>query len=193
MKRLLAPCLMLTLAVVASAADKSELATNTVSVPEHGTLWVKAPKIWSLTAGNSGNRSILRTAELVSGNGNIGIQITVYRDEISSNAPGTTEDKLAQIVKTIGENQFVGQSVEKKVVVEKFSGPHASGRFARFTDIRWVNKTPPAGEFNNVATGVFQCGDLWGAFTLLTHDRDGPEFKQAMGIIESLEQEKRAP
>ncbi|PYJ60817.1 MAG: hypothetical protein DME24_08225 [Verrucomicrobia bacterium] len=177
---------MVTLAATASAADEQEFTTNSLPIPEHGALEIKAPKGWRFERKGAINPNGPRTAALSSTNGEISVQITVFRDGLGTKEPKPSEEKLMEIVRTAAESRFLAGSVEKKVVIEKLKGAEVSGCFARFTDADWVGKKVPPGEFSHVATGAVRCGDLWGAFTLLTNDKDGPQFKQAMAVIESL-------
>jgi hypothetical protein len=127
-----------------------------------------------------------RTAELHSAGGEVSVQLTLFWDGFGPKQLKPDEEKLAEILRTAVEAQYVPASVEKKMVLEKLKGADASGIFARFTDAEWVGKKPPPGQFANVATGMVRCGDLWGNFTILTQGRDGPSFKQGLTVIESL-------
>jgi len=190
MNRLFALCLVVASAAVAPAAEQPEFTTNSLPVSELAVVRVAAPKGWSFVPKGAANPSGPRTASLRSEDGGVSVQIRMFRNGFSPNQFKPNEEKMAEMVRKAGEAQFVSTSVEKKVDVEKLKGADVSGSFARFTDIKWADKKLPPGELSNVAIGVLRCGDLWGDFTLLTNDKDGPHFKEGLAVIESLRKEK---
>jgi hypothetical protein len=187
MKQLLAIAFTTALTIVLHAAGTQEFTTNSLPIPDHGTLNIKAPKGWGFVRKGAINPTGPRTAELKSASGDISVQLTMFWDGINPSKPRLTDEDLTDIVKMAAERQYAPASVEKKTTIEKLSGGKVSGSFARFTDAEWVGKKVPPGEFSNVASGAVRCDDLWGVFTILTNEKDGPKFKQGLAVIESLE------
>ena len=187
MKQLLAILFTSFLAVAVHAEENQAFTTNSLPIPDHGTLKIKAPKGWDFVRKGAINPTGPRTAELTSASGDISVQLTMFWDGFNPSKPRLTDEELTDIVKIAAEKQYVPSSVEKKTTIEKLSGGKVSGSFARFTDAEWVGKKIPPGEFSNVASGAVRCGDLWGVFTILTNEKDGPKFKQGLAVIESLE------
>ena len=37
-----------------------------------------------------------------------------------------------------------------------------------------------------MTVGMFRSGPLWGNFTLMTNDKDGDEFREAMALVKSF-------
>ena len=175
---------------VGFAAEQAEFTTNSLPVPDHGSICFKAPKGWSFLKKGAVNPFGPRSAEFRSEDGLISAQATFFWDGFGPKQMKPSEKDLADLTEKSGKAQFLSGSVEKKVVLENFKGAEASGCFARFTDADWVGKKPPAGEFANVTTGMVRCGDLWGNFTILTNEKDGPSFKQALVVIETLQKAK---
>jgi len=190
MNRLLAVVLVVASGSFTWAAEQPEFTTNTLAVSELAVLRIQSPKDWSFETKGAGNPTGPRTAALRSEDGGVSVQITMFRNGFSPNQFKPTDDKMAQMVKSAAESQFLASSMEKKVEVEKLKGAQVSGSFARFTDAKWAEKKLPPGEFSNVAIGVLRCGDLWGNFTLLSSDKDGPHFKQGLAVLEAMRQEK---
>ena len=80
--------------------------------------------------------------------------------------------------------QYLPGAVEKTFDLEKFHGPAANGIFARITDAHWtllIKDTYP-----NITEGMFRSGNIWANFSMLTHDKNGPEFKAGLKVLESI-------
>ena len=190
MKRLIVTFLLAGMAITGSAADKNGFVTNSLSIPEHGILLVKAPAGWSFVRKGVANSAGPRTAALHSADGKTSVQVTLFWDGFGPNQLKPNAAKMAEMVKAAAQAQYAPGSVEKKVELEKLKGTEVSGSFARFTDAQWVGKELPPNEFSHVASGMVRIEDLWGNFTILTDDKDGPHFKEGLAVIESLRKEK---
>ena len=190
MKTLFAAGLAAGLAAGAVAAEQVDFTANSVRIPGHGALELKAPKAWGFATTNAFGAAGPRTVVVQSAAGDIAVQITIYPEGLGTNQLRPDDEKMAEMLKTMAEAQYAPAAVEKQVTVEKLKGADVSGSFARFTDAKWVGKKPPPAEFSNVANGLMRCGDVWGNFTVLTNDKDGPLFKQGLAVVESLRKAK---
>lgn len=165
----------------ALAANRPDLTTNSVTVDKQGTLEIPAPKNWTFIHTNAPGAPAY--AALHSPGNSIAIEMTIYWDGVGKKISKPTEAEFEEIVSNVCVRGYERISVEKKFTLEKLKGPTVSGTFARFTDSRWVPMLK--GDFPNVATGMFRCGNLWGNFNLLTYDKDGPTFKQGLQLLQS--------
>jgi hypothetical protein len=167
---------------LALAADSPGLTTNSVTVGKQGTLQIVAPRDWRFTHTNVSGAPPY--ASLHSPSNSIAIEISVYWDGIGKKISKPTEADFEQIVSNVSVRSYEPTSVERKTTLEKFQGPGVTGVFARFTDARWVPVLK--GDYPNVASGMFRSGNLWGNFTLLTYEKDGPSFKQGLQVLQSM-------
>jgi hypothetical protein len=190
MKKLFAAGIAVGLAVGAAAAEQVEFTTNSIPIQGHGALEIKAPKAWRVATTNAFGPAGPHTVVVQSAAGDIAVQITIYPEGLGTNQLKPDDEKMAELLKTFAEAQYAPAAVEKQVTMEKLKGADVSGSFARFSDAKWVGKKPPPAEFSNVATGLMRCGDLWGNFTVLTNDKDGPLFKEGLAVVESLRKTK---
>jgi hypothetical protein len=162
------------------------LATNAVLLGKHGTLEILMPKNWTLGRTNLNLPGNPPTVELHSADDATLIRLTIFWDGFEGQSVKPTAADMEQIVSNSVLLQYVPIAVEKTVTMETLKGAGVSGSFARFTDAGWTPVVKD--ERRNLATGMFRCGKLWGNFDLLTGDKDGPEFKQGLEILESLRQ-----
>lgn len=182
----------LALAIVPAAlSGEKDFTTNSLPIPGHASLQIIAPKEWIFVAKGRQlpSQSVPRTAELSAKDAGAKLLLTAFWDGFGGDKKLTPALYQTHLRASL-EAQYAPSSVEKKTVVEKFGGTNVQGWFARFTDAKWSDKTPPAGEYANIATGWFHCGDLWGHFTLFTNEKDGPLIRQGLAVMEGL---KRGP
>lgn len=180
--------LLLALAFLAAAisslpaADGLDLTTNSVSVGKQGTLEILAPKDWKFTsATRPGSPS---GASLHSPSNSIAIGISVFWDGIGKKIAKPTQADFERIVSNVCVRQYEPSSVERKTTLENLQGPAVTGVYARFTDAHWVPMLKT--DYPNVVSGMFRSGNLWGNFDIYTHDKDGPLFKQALQVLQSM-------
>ncbi len=169
----------------ARAADTKPLATNTVILGKPGTLEILTPSDWTLTKTNLVLPDNVPVFELHSPSDAMVIRLFVRWDDFGGRSIKPTESQMGQIVSNNIAFQYLTNSVEKKIDLEKLRGPAVTGIFARITDAHW---TPAVKEqtYPNLAEGMFRCGNIWGNFNLLTHDKDGLEFKAGLKVLESM-------
>jgi hypothetical protein len=164
--------------------------TNTISVADQGKLEIVAPGGWRFGIRDSSRTGVPLTFEVRSEDGQALLLMNVFWDGFGPKQFKPTDADLLKILTLTSETQYVPTSVEKKLTTERISGGSAQGTMARFTDAKWAGKTPPPGEFGNVAAGVIRCGNLWGNFTLLSNDRDGAKVREGLAVLESLRKVK---
>ncbi len=157
--------------------------TNAIPLGKPGTLEVLVPNDWTLQRTNLNLPDAPVTIELHSVSNTTVIRLTIYWDGFKGNLIQPSDAKMDSIVSN-NAVQYVDGSVEKKIAIEKLKGPAVTGSFVRFTDADW---TPVVkNEYRAIATGMFRCENVWGTFDLLTGDKDGPLFKDAIGVVQSL-------
>ncbi|HXS69201.1 MAG TPA: hypothetical protein VN761_10185 [Candidatus Polarisedimenticolia bacterium] len=158
--------------------------TNAVPLGKPGTLEMVTPRGWTLQRTNLNLPDSPVTMELHSPGNTTAIRLTIYWDGFKGGTivqPGNTK---RDIIVSNNAVQYVDMSIEKKIVVEQLKGPAMTGSFARFTDATW---TPVVkNEYRTLTTGMFSTENIWGTFDLLTGDKDGPMFKQAIEVIKSF-------
>jgi len=169
---------------LARAAESQPLATNNVAVGEHGTLEILTPKDWTLIHTNMNFPGNPVSVELHAPGDAPTIRLTIFWDGFGGKPVKPTEADMEQSVSNNVRIYSLPISKEKTFALEKIHGPGVAGCFARLTDAEW---TPVVkGEFLNIATGMFRSENLWGNFDLLTFDKDGPQFKAGLKVLESL-------
>lgn len=179
---LLAITLLTALLSSARAADDQTLKTNSVVVGNFGVLQIASPKDWIFEQTNVPGAPPY--VALRSPSDSIGIEMSIYWDGFGKSNSHPTETDFEQIVSNSCILGTAQDSIEKKVVLEKLQGPAVSGTFARFTQAQWVPMLK--GDYPNIASGMFRSGNLWGKFSLVTYDKDGPLFKQGLRVLESI-------
>lgn len=164
------------------AQDSQALVTHSITVGQQGTLQIVTPGDWRFMQTNLAGAAPY--VSLHSPSNSITIEASIFWDGISKKVSTPTRADFERIVSNVCVRGYARTSVEKKIVLEDLQGPSVSGTFARFTDARWVPMLKE--DYPNIATGMFRCGNLWGNFDVLTYDRDGPLFKQALQVLESM-------
>lgn len=177
------------MSVRCSAADVAKVETapthpRQISVGSHGTLEITLPADWQLVQTNAPDKPAL--IHIQAATNHINIQMTIYWDGFVGSNSVPTVANFETIISNVVSSQYVPASVEKQIHMETLTGPAVTGRFVRFTDIRWFAQQKPETEFNNVATGMFRCDNLWGNFDLFTNDKNGPDFQRGFQVLKSL-------
>lgn len=181
MRQLLLVLALLGVLARAQAADNE--VTNAIPLGKPGTLEMAAPANWTLQRTNLNLPDSAITMELHAPGNVTVIRFAIYWDGLDGKLFHPPDGKMDAIVSQ-NAAQYVDNSVEKKVVVEKLKGKAVIGSFARFTDADW---TPIAKDtYKALATGMFRCENIWGTFDVVTGDKDGPLFKQALDIVKSF-------
>jgi hypothetical protein len=91
---------------------------------------------------------------------------------------------MSTIVSNNVTTQYLPIAAEKTFDLEKLRGPAVTGIYARVTDTNWSPVLKD--NYPNICEGMFRCANLWGNFNLLTHDKNGSEFKAGLQILETL-------
>lgn len=164
------------------AADSPALKTNSVAVGKSGVLKIAAPGDWTFIQTNAPGAPAY--AGLASPKRTIGIEMWIYWDGFGSTNSKPTQADFEEMVSNACAKSYQPISVEGKTVLETLRGPAVSGTFARFTEAKWEPMLK--GDYPNVASGMFRSGNLWGKFNLVTYDKDGPQFKQGLKVLESM-------
>ena len=182
MRQLLLLAALMTALPLARAAENEALATNSIVVRDQGTLEILTPKNWTLIHTNLNQPGV--SAELHSAGNTTVIRFTIFWDGFGGKDVKPTEADMQKSINKGALIQYLPNSVEKTVTLEKLQGPAVTGSFARFTDSHW--NAMLVGPYRNVATGMFRSGNLWGDFDLLTNDKDGPNFDQGLKVMQSI-------
>jgi hypothetical protein len=92
-------------------------------------------------------------------------------------------DKLDKQV-TKANQQYVSNSVEKRVVLQRLASKSGPGVYSVFTDPKLVSVAkPPAGEFRNVSSGALSAGRQVLIFAVRSNSTDSDEYKQALDFL----------
>jgi len=169
---------------VTRAADNGRMTTNSIDLGKPGTLQVLLPHDWTLVHTNLGLPNNPPTVEFHAPTSTTVIRLSIYWDGFAGTNSSPGEADMLQIVSNVVTRQYLPISVEKTFEPEKFHGPGVSGVFARITDAGWTPVVKD--EYPNLATGMFRAGNIWGNFDLLCFDRDGPQFKAGLAVMQSL-------
>jgi hypothetical protein len=166
----------------ARASGTGQMTTNSVSLGMPGTLEMLTPSGWTLQRTNLNLPNKPVSVELHAPEEASIIRLAIYWDGMNGLA-APTDPKMDMIVSN-NATQYAPISVEKKIDLERLKGPAVTGSFARFTDAGW---TPVVkSEYPNLATGMFRCANIWGTFDIVTGDKDGPRFNQAIDVVKSF-------
>jgi hypothetical protein len=80
------------------------------------------------------------------------------------------------------------ESVEKQTVLQTFSLRQGYGYYSSYTDPKLVGKKPVPEDYKNITVGMIRpAPGIVGVITLLCDDLAGPEHRQLMQVIETLE------
>jgi hypothetical protein len=169
---------------LARAAEVEPLKTNRMTIGVAGTLEVLTPPDWTVVQTNMNTPDGAPAFELHAPNDSIAIRLFVRWDGFGGKSIKPTETDMSAIVSDILKKQYLPVAKEKTVALEKMKGPAVTGVYARITDSTW---TPVLkNTYPNLAEGMFRCQNIWGNFDLLTSDKNGPQFKAGLKVLESL-------
>lgn len=169
---------------LARAADSGRMTTNSIDLGAPGTLEVLLPHDWSLIHTNLHLPDNPPTVELHAPGNTTIIRLSIFWDGFPGKPFKPTDAAMGQIVSNVVTRQYLPISVEKTFELEKFHGPGVTGVFARITDAGWTPVVKD--EYPNLATGMFRADNIWGNFDLLCFDKDGPQFKAGLAVLQSL-------
>ena len=179
---LFALALLGTFSLVRPAAGET-LKTHDIPAGKDGTLEIATPADWTLVHTNLNIPGNLQTIELHSISNTVVIRLQLYSDAFKGALVEPSDAKMDAIVSN-NAVQYLPISIEKTIAVEKLRGPAMTGAFVRLTDAGWTPVVKD--EFHILTTGMFRCEKIWGTFSLLTNDKDGPSFNQGMEVIKSF-------
>ena len=108
------------------------------------------------------------------------IKITFMPDAKKQFATAEELDKLV----TKANQQYVANSVEKRVSLVRLPTSSGPGVYSTFSDPKLVNVAkPPAGDFRYVSSGAISVGRQLLIFSLLSNSRDNDEYRQALDFL----------
>jgi hypothetical protein len=169
---------------LAHAAENADVKTNSVFIGMPGTLEFVTPSGWTYARTNLNLPGKPQTLEMHSPDNTIAIRLYLVWEGFGGKAVRPTDAEMRASVRQNVTKQYLPKSVEKSFELENLSGPNVKGVFARFTDAHW---TPmEKNTYHNVATGMFLCENLWGGFELFCNDKDGPQSKTGLQVLQSL-------
>lgn len=96
---------------------------------------------------------------------------------------GFNSDKKLQEVINAEREQLIAGAAEEEIIIEKIEGPKASGYYFIATD-----KAPKPGQWEFTIRAVMATGELLVGVTVLGHDKESDEVKDALELIRSLRQ-----
>jgi len=171
---------------ITRAAKAQALKTNDLSVGSPGTLQVLTPPDWKVESVNLNLQDNVPVFDLHAP-GNTGvIRLYVRWDGFGGKSIRPGETEMSAIVSNSVVSQYLPIAVEKTFNLEKLHGPAVAGVFARVTDSTWSPVVNDTNNYPNICEGMFRAANLWGNFLLLTHDKNGAEFKVGLHVLESL-------
>ena len=179
MKRFL--CLWLAvgalMAVRAPGAD-ADHPTCTVQVPGADKLEISLPPGWKYAIDRP-PAGVPPTVDITSPGGAL-LKITFMQDP---KGQFTKSDELDKLV-TKANRQYVANSVEKRVVLQRLAANAGPGVYAVFTDpkLAGTTKTTP-GDFRYVSSGARSFGRQVVIFSLLSNTKDHDEYRQALDVL----------
>jgi hypothetical protein len=124
------------------------------------------------------------TIELHAPNNSTIIRFYIRWDGFGGKPFKPAEAQMGKIVSNNIVAQYLPTAVEKTFALEKLHGPAVTGVFARITDAQWAPVLKDS--YPNLTEGMFRCGNIWGNFNVVTFDKDGPLFKEALKVLESM-------
>jgi len=168
----------------ARAAETPDLKTNSIALGEPGTLEIPTPPNWTFSPTNLSLLDHPVIVELHAPNNALIIRFYIRWDGFGGKPFKPAEDEMSKIVSNNIVTQYLPTAVEKTFNLEKLHGPAVTGVFARITDANW---TPVLKDnYPNLTEGMFRSANIWGNFNVVTYDKDGPLFKDALKVLESM-------
>ena len=168
----------LTLASISVLAAPSDSPTFTVQVPGADKLLVTVPAGWKHTTDRP-PAGIPPTVDITSPGGAL-LKITFMQDP---KGQFTKSDELDKLV-TKANQQYVANSIEKRVVLQRLASSGGPGVYSVFTDPKLANAAkPPPGDFRFVSAGARSFGRQVLIFSLLSNNKDNDEYRQALDFL----------
>ncbi|MBU2707124.1 hypothetical protein KCM76_14100 [Zooshikella marina] len=97
-----------------------------------------------------------------------------------------SDEKLVALINKTSM-QYVPNSVQGKISINKIQNIFTRGGYASFTDKVWIDKQPPPGEYKHVTSGVLAIGDsIIASVTYLSNELEGEVFEEGLAIIKNL-------
>jgi hypothetical protein len=162
-----------------SAAD-SDAPTFTVQVPGADNLTVRVPPGWKHTMDRP-PAGVPPLIDFTTPGGSL-LKITFMPD---AKGQFTKADELDKLV-TKANQQYVANSVEKRVVLQRLASSAGPGVFSVFTDPKLVGTAkPPAGDYRHFSSGARSLGREVLIFSLLSNTKDNDEYRQVLEFVTS--------
>jgi hypothetical protein len=177
---ILAALALLDFGAAVNAAEASGAKCSTVTVPGGDALDVTAPEGWSLVTVQP-DPSLPPTVRLTAPNHEANFRITFLSDKLGTFA---TKEKLEKAVNKTAE-QYVDNSVEKKIKLQSLELTGGNCVYAEFTDSDLVGKPSRPDQYKVIGTGVMTLGKTVAAFTLLGDSFDEKSYLAAKKILKS--------
>ncbi len=171
---------------ISPAAKAQALKTNDLPLGRAGTLQVLAPPDWKIQSVNLNLQDKVPVFDLHAPSNSLVIRLYCRWDGFGGKALRPGEAEMSTIVSNSVVTQYMPVAVEKTFDLEKLHGPAVTGIYARVTDSGWSPVVNDTNNFPNICEGMFRTANIWGNFNLLTHDKNGAEFKAGLQVLESL-------
>jgi hypothetical protein len=185
MRQLLFIAALLSILSFARAAETTAMKTNSLALGTPGTLEISTPADWTFSPTNLNLPDNPLSVELHAPNNALVIRFYVRWDGFGGSTAKPTEKEMSQIVSNNVAVQYLSVAVEKTITLEKLKGTGVIGTFARITDSTW-SPVAKGDTYPNLTEGMFRCSNIWGNFNVVTFDKDGPLFKEALKALESM-------
>ncbi len=171
--------LLLAIASAPAITRGDDAQTISISVPQGDKLTIRLPAGWQQHIIQP-SPDLPPTVKINPPDETLSLQITLIPD---INHRFTTKEIVDRVVSEANE-QYVSGSVEQRLTLEQIPSTHGHGCYSVFTDASLAKVDKPAkGQYRIVTTGIFIIGKEAAAFTLLSDDTKGPEYKQALQVI----------
>jgi hypothetical protein len=168
------------------AAKAQALKTNDLRLARTGTLQVLTPPDWTAKYVGVNQPDQEPMFDLHAPSNSLVIRLYVRWDGFGGKSARPDEAEMSTIVSNTVVSQYLPITVEKTFTLEKLRGPAVAGIYTRVTDSTWSPVVNDTNNYPNICEGMFRCANLWGNFNLLTHDKNGAEFKAGLQVLESL-------
>jgi len=168
------------------AAQAQALKTNDLELGPAGTLQVLTPPDWKIYSVDLNLQDQVPVFDLHAPSNSLIIRLYCRWDGFGGKTVRVGEPEMSTIVSNSVATQYMPVAVEKSFKLEKLRGSAVAGVYARVTDSTWSPVVNDTNNYPNICEGMFRTANLWGNFNLLTHDKNGVEFKAGLHVLESL-------
>ena len=175
------------------SADAQALATNDLRLAKAGILQALTPPDWTGKFMGVHQPDQEPIFDFYAPNHALMLRLYVRWDGFGGKPIRPGETEMSKIVSNTVATQYLPVAVEKSFNLEKLRGPAVTGIYARITDTNWTPVLKNTNDYPNICEGMFRTANIWGNFNLLTHDKDGPEFKAGLQVLESLRRKPSSP